>query len=107
MDLSYSRIKKSLKWRLQNHLLLPLYPLYKPYLIKRMRKKDKIKVVFVLSELGKWKTESLYNEMKEHERFSPMLIVVDTMLHNESEKRVMEYLDFKGYPLLGEPSLHI
>lgn len=98
MDLSYTRIKKSLKWRLQNHLLLPLYPLYKPYLIKRMRKKDKIKVVFVLSELGKWKTESLYNAMKRHERFSPMLVVVDTMLHNGSEKRVMEYLDSKGYP---------
>ena len=98
MDLSYTRIKKSLKWRLQNHLLLPLYPLYKPYLIKRMRKKDKIKVVFVLSELGKWKTESLYNAMKRHERFSPMLVVVDTMLHNGSEKRVMKYLDSKGYP---------
>lgn len=47
-----------------------------PNKVKEMRKKPKIKVLFVVSELSIWKTEHLYCEMFKHPRFQPVLGLV-------------------------------
>ena len=47
-----------------------------PNKVKEMRKKPKIKVLFVVSELSIWKTEHLYCEMLKHPRFQPVLGLV-------------------------------
>ena len=49
------------------------YLLKKPQKIRNVRKKDKIKVLFVLTELGPWKTEILYLTMLKHPRFEPII----------------------------------
>ena len=56
-----------------------------PSKVKRIRKKSEIKVLFVISELSIWKTESLYREMLNHPRFRPILGVTLTTADKPSE----------------------
>ena len=58
---------------LQRKLDFYFYRLSIPSKVKQMRKKSKIKVLFVISEVSIWKTESLYCEMLKHPRFEPIL----------------------------------
>ena len=68
-----------------------------PKLVKRMRSKEFIRVVYVVYELASWKTENLYLKMCEHHRFSPYILVVPSV-ENESEIiNVETYLKKKKY----------
>ena len=44
-----------------------------PNKVNEIRKKDKIRVLFIVSEASKWKTEYLYLAMRNHERFDPII----------------------------------
>ena len=57
----------------ENRLLLNSIKQKIPQLVKDMRKKDKIKILFVLYNLSKWKTESLYLAMLTHPMFEPVI----------------------------------
>ena len=46
---------------------------YIPYKANKIREKKEIRVLFVLAELGSWKTEELYIRMLSHNRFQPIL----------------------------------
>lgn len=63
------------KWLffLPNKLDLLFYRASIPSKVKKIRSKPKIKVLFVVSEVSIWKTESLYCEMLKHPRFEPIL----------------------------------
>ena len=41
--------------------------------LKRIRQKEKIRVLFLINEISKWKTKSLYNLMKESKDFEPVI----------------------------------
>ena len=70
---------------------------YLPYLVKRLRTNDNITVLFVLYELGAWKTENLYLKMLKHNRFNPQLLLVENLAENYAFKIFSEYLKMKGY----------
>ena len=61
------------------------YYVYRPLKIWQIRHKKSIKVGFVIGCLSAWKTESLYLMMLKHERFSPMLLVMETREENDIE----------------------
>lgn len=68
-----------------------------------VKNKPTIKVLFVLSNLSKWKTEALYCAMKEHPRFEPVigvaLGVVDYPTYEAKNlSELISYLNNKGYP---------
>jgi len=68
-----------------------------------LRKKDVIKVLFILTNLPKWKTEPLYLAMREHPRFDPMIGVAMGMVDYPAEVikkiEILEaYLKEKSYP---------
>lgn len=69
-----------------------------PALVRRMREKDRISVLFVIFELASWKTESLYNRMLAHPRFTPELLVVPSLENKEEIHHVKQYLTTQGYP---------
>lgn len=48
---------------------------YNKMLVKLKNKKDKIKVLFLVSEVAKWKAQSLYNLMVDSEEFEPLIAV--------------------------------
>jgi len=69
-----------------------------------LRKKNVIKVLFILPQLPKWKTETLYLAMREHPRFEPMIAVaVNGGWQHPSElinqiTTLEAYLKEKSYP---------
>lgn len=84
--------------------LLELYHYRKsiPAAVVRIREKEKITVLFALSDLSVWKTENLYAAMLAHPRFEPVIGV--TMLACETPveeirkyNAVINYLNVKGY----------
>ena len=66
--------------------------------MKRVRKKEKIRFLFVLQELSQWKTELLYKSMLGHPRFEPILGITTCLGYPGAEKRVIDYCVGKGYP---------
>lgn len=68
-----------------------------PALVKRMREKEKIEVLFVVFEVASWKTESLYNRMLVHPRFAPKLLVVPSKENKDEIRNVENYMQAKGY----------
>lgn len=65
-------------------------------LAKNIRKKEKIKVLFILTSVGSWKTERLYLEMKLHPRFAPYILITEANDEDET-KELSVYLSGKGY----------
>lgn len=72
----------------------------KRYKIRALKRKEVIKVAFILTEPGMWKTESLYLEMLKHPRFSPVLVVVPAKQDATSTERMASYIQGKGYAYL-------
>lgn len=73
-----------------------------PRKVNELRKKDKIKVLFIVSEASKWKTEYLYLAMKDHERFDPIIGITLKTDNKPSESaksllHLISYLESKKY----------
>lgn len=97
MDSIVKRIKKDLVKSLLILERLFYTKIVTPWLVNRMRKKEKIVVVFIIYELSSWKTENLYLKMCSHNRFIPYLIV-EPSLENEYEINVVKaYMQEKRY----------
>lgn len=86
---------------LKKILLLPERVIYTHYftprMVKRMRRKERINVAFVIFELASWKTETLYNRLREHPRFSPQLLIAPSRESPGESRNVERYLLNKGY----------
>lgn len=70
---------------------------FTPRKVRSMREQARIHVIFVITELGMWKTERLYLEMKKHPRFAPVIRVLPYALSKHVGKEVAEYFEKKGY----------
>lgn len=86
----------------QNRLFLTEIKRGIPQLVENVRKRDKIRVLFVLSQLPKWKTEALYQAMLNHSRFEPILgvalgIVDYPTMEAEKLSVLLNYIKGKGY----------
>ncbi len=71
-------------------------------IVGKVRKKDKIRILFILNQLSKWKTESLYIEMLKHPRFEPIIgvalgIVDYPSYESRNFRELVDYLNGKGY----------
>lgn len=95
--ITFERVQHFIERKYEQYLLRPAYRLSMPSKIRKMRSKDKITVLFLISELGAWKTEELYCKMREHPRFHPILgITVSPENYNEFQP-LLEYVKKKGY----------
>ena len=73
--------------------------LYLPIRVRQIRKKKIINVAFVLSDLGKWKTELLFRAMQEHPCFSPIIYVVPYSNEDNNDiAYLIDYLEKNNYP---------
>lgn len=81
-------------------LLLYTYRhLYIPIKSFQIRHKRKIKVLFPIWDLSKWKTENLYLEMQAHPRFEPLIVAYrnNSYKSNDDRIKIYEYCKSKGY----------
>ncbi len=83
------------------HLVISLYKsFYFPYKEKKIRKKEKIIVLFVVNDLPTWKTERLYCSMLEHNRFSPIIGIAENQEELGLEKIAAKYCESSGYKIV-------
>lgn len=68
-----------------------------PCLIHKLRLKNNIRVLFVITEIGPWKTKELYKAMLFHPRFTPILGVSESCEVPYEKKNVMKVLEDLGY----------
>lgn len=68
-----------------------------PCVVWRKRKKEKIRILFVLQLLSEWKTESLFLEMKKHSRIEPILGITPCLEFPGEEEKIRQYCKEKGY----------
>lgn len=73
-----------------------------PNKVKKLRSKEVIKVLFIISEASKWKTEYLYQAMCKHKRFNPVIGVTLKTDNKPSESaksllHLISYLESKEY----------
>ena len=96
--ISYFKRPQLLYYRVKCLLLFPIYQSFiLPQKVKRVRRKSVIDVLFVLNELGSWKTESLYKKMLEHPRFRVNLLLVPAIETPGAIEVLKTYLDGKKY----------
>lgn len=71
--------------------------IYCPIKAFLMRRKSQINVIFIITELGVWKTENLYLKMKQHPKFNPVIRVLPSTENICAKGEVVAYLNAKGY----------
>ena len=89
-----SRVLQKLKLLIYNKAVIP-------WNVCRIKKKETIRVLFVLTELSNWKSERLYKKMLDHPRFDPVLGITPTKVDNtESYQKIIQYCKECGYKFL-------
>lgn len=88
--------------RFTHHFILMIYKLGLRKRINRLRKKDIISVLFIVTDISKWKSEELYLTMLNHPRFAPQIGVTMRMMEPASEIahkiiKTEQYLSSMGY----------
>ena len=68
-----------------------------PIRVFQIRRKKIINVGFVISELGKWKTELLYQEMQNSSRFKPFIYVLNHPNGQDDVAILCDYLNKHKY----------
>ena len=85
-------------YRIKYVILSPFYQsIILPPKVRKVRNKEVIDILFVLNELGSWKTESLYNSMKVHPRFNVKLLLIPAKETPQALVVLKQYLENKGY----------
>lgn len=93
-------IKSGIRFRTRKLIDPIIRKLYYPYMCKKVkdiRNKEYISVVFIISEIGLWKTECLYLEMLRHKRFAPILLLTPLPDVPEGINDAIKYLKQKNY----------
>ena len=73
------------------------YRYYQTFRIFQIRRKQKIRVLFVVADIGMWKTENLYKMMLNHDRFEPLLLPLANCRNPKADINVINYFNSKGY----------
>ena len=90
--LTLKRICNALDRRYKLWINIPLYRKMMPLKIKRIRSKKVIKVLFVITEVGAWKTKELYTAMVKHKRFSPFIGISESCELPNEKKELIHFL---------------
>ncbi len=92
LEHTQATLNKSIK-----RVLGALYLLTNSRRVKSVQNKEKIKILFVISELSLWKTENLYLFMLNHPRFEPILGLVVSPENTYFTEPLKNYICKKNY----------
>lgn len=94
---------ENLKSQIKSFVIKYLCPIYRWFLVKRLRHKNKINVVFFAMSLPMWKHQHLYEKLSKHPRFNPTIVILPSCSYaaeqQTSDVKVMKkYFDAKRIP---------
>lgn len=73
-----------------------IYPLYQQRLLKSIKQKGRINVVFIASSLSLWRYQGIYNLLSKHPRFYVSIVILPFIAYTE-ELRCEEVKILKSY----------
>lgn len=99
-----TEIKKPLKYlrnkygALKEQMMYFYYTsIYTPHKVRRIRRQASITVLFIISEVGVWKTEILYLKMLANSRFKPVLLATPSTENPRAYDEVISFLKSRKY----------
>jgi glycosyltransferase involved in cell wall biosynthesis len=96
----FKELKGQIISALYKMILFLYHKVFIPVRVHFMRKKKVIKVAFVLWDLERWKTESLFREMSKHKRFKPLILIHPLLNFVDNDialTRLSDYLSHNHY----------
>lgn len=97
----YKRARLSLHYRtIYAYGMDSVYRCYQNFRIRQIRKKQKIRVLFIVGEASMWKSEILYQKMLKHPRFEPIIAITESLFVPGSKGILVDYLNSQGYPYI-------
>lgn len=94
---------EKLRLKIKNFTIRYLCPIYRWFLVKKLRHKDQINVVFFAMSLPMWRHQHLYEKLIEHPRFNPSIVILPSCSYTDGQqsfdvKTMREYFDAKKIP---------
>ena len=94
---------EKLRLKTKDFIIKYLYPIYRRFLVKKLRHEDQINVVFFAMSLPMWRHQHLYEKLAKHQRFNPTIVILPSCLYEQDQqdrdvKSLIEYFDGKEIP---------
>ena len=77
---------ENLKSQIKSFVIKYICPIYRWFLVKRLRHKDKINVVFFAMSLPMWKHQYLYERLSKHPRFNPTIVILPSCTYTAEQQ---------------------
>lgn len=92
---------EKIKLRIINFAISHLCPIYRWLLVKKLRHKDQINVVFFAMSLPMWRHQHLYEKLIEHPKFNPIIVILPSCSYSEEQqaldvKALRDYFDARN-----------
>lgn len=89
--------------RVKDFVIIYLFPIYRWFLVRRLRRKERINVVFFAMSLPMWRHQHLYEKMVRHPRFIPTIVILPSCSYTKEQQdkdviSLRKYFDEKGIP---------
>ena len=93
--------------KLKLSFYIGFYKMIMPGLIRSIKAKPVIRVLFVVNDLSCWKSETLYLRMMSHSRFLPILGLASSPENNTFRAKVEDYFIKKNYEYIDLDSVSL
>lgn len=92
MQTIFKRIIYGIYWRYIKWVKIPVYRFFIPCKVNSLRSKEKIDVLFIVTEIGPWKTKMLYEAMLRHHRFNPIIGISESREVPDAKQKLIDFL---------------
>lgn len=102
----YENYRECIQFELSKKTLAKDMSVKHAQLRQEIKKKSKVKIIFLVIHSDIWKLDHVFRKMLEDPYFDPMILVCPYIVYGDEEKihkdldKVYHYFDQKGYPVL-------
>lgn len=92
---------EKLRLKIKDFTIKYLCPIYRWFLVKKLRHRDQINVVFFAMSLPMWRHQHLYEKLIEHPKFNPIIVILPSCSYSEEQqaldvKALRDYFDARN-----------
>lgn len=80
------------------NIVIRLLPIYHFFLVRKLRKRKQINIVFIAMSLSMWRFQNLYNLLSKHPKFNVNILIFPCISYAEEQRmkdkqKLMQYFD--------------
>jgi hypothetical protein len=96
---------KKVIWKVYVPVLIKLMPYRYKLLVRKLKRKEKIKVVFLIQLASSWKYDYLFKLLLDSKRFDPVIVICPVVNHEEDVmftelNMAFDFFSEKDYPVI-------